>query len=106
MEDAITVKVSGTAVYKAVKQYLDNSTQLQDSIKVLVDKHLEVAVKGRIQSILDGLEMQAKYKIKQELETLVKKEVEAKVASYIAAGVKRMFEGETVTAKVTEVIHR
>lgn len=103
MSDEIHVKVSGSAVYRAVKNYLDNSEEMKATIQKMVDKHLETAVKGRIESMLRDLDMNVRYKIKTEVDALVKKEVEAKVAAYISKGIQKMFEGE-VTAKVTEVV--
>lgn len=93
MTDNITVKVSGTAVYKAVKSYLDNSEEMRDTIKVMVDKYLETAVKSRIQSILSQLETTTRHKITTELDLFIKKEVETRVAHHISIGVKKLFEG-------------
>lgn len=93
-EDNITVKVSGTAVYKAVKNYLDNSEEIKKEVDSLVKKHLETIVKGRIESIITNLDMTVRAKIKTEIDTLVKKEVEARIATYISKGIQKMFEGE------------
>lgn len=92
MTDEINIKVSGTAVYKAVKQYLDNSDSLKKEIEQYTNKYLEQAVKSRIDSIISGLETQAKYKIKTEIDVMVKKEVEQKIATYISNSVKKVFE--------------
>lgn len=94
MEDPITVKISGSAIYRAVKNYLDNSDEMKQAVKVAVDKHLEIAVKGRIESILAHLDSHARYKMKTEIDALIKKEVEARVAEYISKGIKKMFEGD------------
>lgn len=91
-EDNITVKVSGTAVYKAVKNYLDNSENLKAAVHAIADKHLEHMVKGRIESLLSGIETSVRHKVKTELDVIVKKEVEARVAEYISKGIQRMFE--------------
>lgn len=94
MDDNITVKVSGTAVYKAVKNYLDNSPEMQKTVAELVAKHLEAAIKNRITSMMHNLEGEARYRLRTELDTLVKKEVESKVATLISKGIAKMFEGE------------
>ena len=94
MEDNITVKVSGTAVYRAIKQYLDNSPEFQNSIKETLAKLLDSTLKNRVESIVVRFERDIIFKTRQELDSLIKKEVETKVASYISAGVSKMFEGK------------
>lgn len=41
-----------------------------------------------------SLERDVIYKIRTELDLIIKKEVEAKVAAYISKGIQKMFEGE------------
>lgn len=94
MTDEIHVKVSGSAVYRAVKNYLDNSEEMKTAIGVAVNKHLEVAVKGRIESILAHLDSHARFRMKNEIDAVIKKEVEARVAEYISKGIQKMFEGK------------
>jgi ribosomal protein S17E len=93
MNDEIHVKVSGKAVYKAVKNYLDSSEELGNTIKELTSKHLENIIKNKMESILTRMDYEVQYKLKQELDKIVRKEVETKVAGYIATGIKKMFEG-------------
>lgn len=94
MSDEIHVKLSGTAVYKAVKNYLNNSPELQEQLKTMVNKQLEPAVLNKIESAVDSLFYEMRHKVNQELDRLVKKEVEARVAEHISRGLKRLFEGD------------
>jgi squalene cyclase len=89
-EDNITVKVSGSAVYKAVKQYLDSSEHIQKTIQQTLDKHLDETVKSRVTSMLDKAQRDTSYKIKSEIDKLIIKEVEDKVTAHVIKALKKI----------------
>lgn len=92
-EDNITVKVSGTAVYKAVKQYLDNSPTVQKQIAEAVEKVLGPAIQNRVNGMLSQLDADIRFSTRKELDATIKKEVETRIAQHIQKGIAKMFEG-------------
>lgn len=92
IDENITIKVSGRSVYLAVKQYLDNSEMMQNHIKTEVEKYLSAVIKNRTEAMLGNYESIVKMHLSNELDRIIKKEVETKVASYISSGIKKMFE--------------
>lgn len=98
-EDNITVKVSGTAVYRAVKQYLNNSTELQQHVADLLAKHLEPSVKNKVDSLMNDIYHDARRKISSEIDRIVREEVQKRVADIVSRGIQNIFEGNNGSTK-------
>lgn len=92
-DNNITVKISGTAIYKAVKNYVDNSQELKLYIETTFKKLIVPVIENRVTKMLGDIEAKTKKQLEKEIEQAVKKAVEDKLATYISSGLKNLFEG-------------
>jgi hypothetical protein len=94
MSENITVKVSGSEIYKAVKNYLNNSDHLkklvEDQVKAYVDKGLmNQTIERVVRSKLDTTYYSNP--LKEVITQIVNQEVKNKINEYVLSSVKTAF---------------